>query len=56
MIRTWENRYHHDSHLAKIDTIMIRMVGEFILSRFGWVKNRCYHDSKKGKSRKNDLS
>ena len=40
-----ENRYYHDSSLGKIDTIMIRMGDESILSRFAWVMNRYYHDS-----------
>ena len=48
----WENRYYHDSARRRIDTIMIRLGGESILSWFGWVENRYYHDSKNKKSRK----
>jgi hypothetical protein len=40
-----ENRYYHDSHIAKIYTIMIRLGGELILSRFALRENRYYHDS-----------
>ena len=38
-------RYYHDSVGRWIDTIVIRLGGESILSWFGWAVNRYYHES-----------